>query len=178
MTQNDGLDRVFYNYKSNVQDLSLQGVVTLNNIRFHKSKTGFNMYAFGGFGATVYDVKVNALNANNAPYNFAPIADGTHKTRKDTRDALKTLLDDTYETQAENHGPRRPKLFGNTLKPTMTAGVGIAFKLSNRLNLAIEDRVSFTKDDLIDGQRWQEAAIGTPTLTRDFDSYKIGRAHV
>ena len=170
-TSSTPLDRVFYNYKSNVQDLSIQGVVTLNNIRFHKSKTGFNLYAFGGFGATVYDVKVNALNASNASYNFSSVADGTHKTRKDTRDALKNLLDDTYETDAENHGDRRPKLFGNTLKPTMTGGVGIAFKLSNRLNLAIEDRVTFTKDDLLDGQRWQEAALGTPTLTRDFDSY-------
>src|SRR5687768_9921894 len=27
---------VFYNYKARVQDLSLQGIFTLNNIRFHK----------------------------------------------------------------------------------------------------------------------------------------------
>lgn len=172
-TSSTPMDRVFYNYKTNVQDLSIQGLVTLNNIRFHKSKTGFNFYAFGGFGATVYDAKVNALNASNASYNFASIPDGTHKTRKDTRDALKSLLDDTYETDAENQGDRRPKLFGNTLKPTLTGGVGIAFKLSNRLNLALENRVTLTKDDLLDGQRWQEAAIGTPTLTRDFDNYNF-----
>ena len=172
-TSSTPMDRVFYNYKANVQDLSLQGVVTLNNIRFHKSKTGFNFYAFGGLGATVYDVKVNALNASNSPYNFSSIPDGTHKTRKDTRDALKNLLDDTYETDAENQGDRRPKLFGNTLKPTLTGGVGFAFKLSNRLNLALENRITLTKDDLLDGQRWQEAAIGTPTLTRDFDNYSF-----
>ena len=167
------LDKVFYNYKSKVQDLSIQGVVTLNNIRFHKAKTGFNLYGFGGFGATVYDVKVNALNDAGSPYDFSGVSDGTHKTRKDTRDDLKDLLDDSYETDADNHGDRRPKLFGQTLKPTLTGGVGIAFKLSNRLNLAIEDRVTFTKDDLLDGQRWQEAALGSPTLTRDFDSYNF-----
>jgi outer membrane protein OmpA-like peptidoglycan-associated protein len=82
-------------------------------------------------------------------------------------------MDDTYETPADNHGTRRPKLFGQTLKPTMTGGVGLAFKLSNRLNLAFEDRVTFTKDDLLDGQRWQEADLGTPSLTRDFDSYNF-----
>ena len=27
-----------------------QGVITLNNIRFHKAKTGFNFYGFGGVG--------------------------------------------------------------------------------------------------------------------------------
>jgi hypothetical protein len=139
------LDKVFYNYKSKVQDLSLEGVVTLNNIRFHKSKTGFNLYGFAGIGATVYDVKVNALNESGNPYDFSSIADGTHKTRKDTRDDLKDILDDTYETQADNHGARRPKLFNKTLKPTGTAGIGMAFKLSNRLNLALEDRITLQK---------------------------------
>jgi outer membrane protein OmpA-like peptidoglycan-associated protein len=171
LTINDQLDKVFYNYKTKVQDLSLQGVVTLNNIRFHKAKTGFNLYGFGGFGATVYDVKINALDENNNPYDFSAIADGTHKTRKDKRDELKDLMDDSYETKADNHGTRRPKLFNKTLKPTLTGGFGVAFKLSNRLNLALEDRVTFTKDDLLDGQRWQEADLGTPSLTRDFDSY-------
>src|SRR5258707_10914148 len=33
---------VYYNYKTHIQDLSIQGIVTLNNIRFHKAKTGFN----------------------------------------------------------------------------------------------------------------------------------------
>ena len=31
---------VFYNYKANVWDLSVQGVVTLTNLRFHKAKSG------------------------------------------------------------------------------------------------------------------------------------------
>src|SRR5882762_5141528 len=31
----------FYNYKTTIHELSLQGVVTLNNIRFHKAKSGF-----------------------------------------------------------------------------------------------------------------------------------------
>lgn len=171
MGANDQLDKVFYNYKTKAQDLSLQGVVTLNNIRFHKTKTGFNLYGFGGVGATVYDVNVNTLNDNGQPYDFSTINDGTHKTRKDVRDQLKNLLDDSYETEADNHGDRRPKLFSKTLKPSGTIGVGVAFKLSNRINLAIEDRHTFTKDDLLDGQRWQEADLGTPSLTRDFDSY-------
>ena len=168
----DDLDIVYYNYKSKVQDLALEGVVTLNNIRFHKAKTGFNFYGFAGIGATVYDVKINALNGTT-PYNFAGITPGTHETRKDTRDALKDMLDDSYETDADNHGDRRPKLFNKTLKPSGTVGAGIAFKLSNRVNIAIEDRYTLIKDDLLDGQRWQEWAFGSPVLTRDFDSYNF-----
>jgi outer membrane protein OmpA-like peptidoglycan-associated protein len=168
---NGTLEPVFYNYKNKTQDLSLQGVVTLNQIRFHKSKTSFTVYGFAGVGATVYDVKVNALNDNGSKYNFSSIASSTYKNRKDKIKELKEFMDDSYETPAENQGDRRPKLFGNTLKPSGTVGVGMAFKLSNRVNLAIEDRHSFVKDDLLDGQRWQEQAWGDPVLTRDFDSY-------
>ena len=163
-------DLVYYNYKTQTQDLSLQGVFTLNNIRFHKSKTGINLYGFAGVGASVYDTKVNALNGGTA-YNFASISGGVYKDRKDTKKALRDLMDDSYETPAENQGDRRPKLFGNTFKPSGTVGVGVAFKLSKRLNLAIEDRHTFIKDDLLDGQRWQENPTGDAALTRDFDSY-------
>jgi outer membrane protein OmpA-like peptidoglycan-associated protein len=170
---NAAFEPVFYNYKTKVQDLSIQGVVTLNNIRFHKAKTALNIYGFGGVGATIYDTKVNALNGSTK-YNFSSITTGNvYKNRKQTRDALKALLDDSYETPAENQGPRRPKLFGNTLKPSGTIGAGIAYKLSNRINIALEDRQTIIKDDLLDGQRWQEHAWGDPVLTRDYDSYNF-----
>jgi outer membrane protein OmpA-like peptidoglycan-associated protein len=164
------IEPVYYNYKSKVQDLSIEGVVTLNNIRFHKSKTGFNFYGFGGLGISVYDTKVNALNGSTK-YNFTPIVGNVYKNRKDTKKALKDLLDGSYETPAENQGDRRPKLFGHTMKPSGTIGAGIAFKLSNRVNLALEDRLTVVKDDLLDGQRWQEQAWGDAVLTRDYDSY-------
>ncbi|HEX2607241.1 MAG TPA: OmpA family protein [Flavisolibacter sp.] len=165
-----GVEPVYYNYKTTVQDLALEGVFSLNNIRFHKSKTGVNFYALVGIGGTIYDTKVNALNGT-AKYNFSGIPQGTYKTRKDVRDALKDLLDDSYETPAENHGERRPKLFGQTFKPVGHVGGGVAFKLSNRINLAIEDRFTFTNDDLLDGQRWAEQTPGNPVLTQNFDTY-------
>lgn len=173
-TGSNTFDPVYYNYKTKVQDLSLQGVVTLNNIRFHKAKTGFNTYAFGGIGASIYDTKVNALGNDNQRYNFASITNsGIYKNRRDTRKALKSLMDNSYESDAENDGTRRPKLFGQTFMPTATFGVGVAFKLSNRLNLAIEDRWTVTRNDLIDGQRWQEHAEGDPVLTGQFDTYNF-----
>lgn len=165
------LEHIFYNYKTKVQDLSLEGVVTLNNIRFHKAKTGFNFYGFAGIGGSVYDTKVNALNGSSK-YDFTSINQAAYKNRKDfVKNMKNNVLDDSFETPAENQGDRRPKLFGDTFKPSGTVGAGVAFKLSNRLNLAIEDRWTFIKDDLLDGQRWQEHAWGDAVLTRDFDSY-------
>lgn len=165
-------NKVFYNYKTNVQDLGLQGVITLNNVRFHKRKTSAVIYGVAGIGASVYETKVNALNGSTR-YNFNGIGSGTHPTRKDVTKAIKDILDDSYETDADNHGPRRPKLFGKTLKPSGTVGMGVAFKLGKRINLAIEDRHTFIKDDLLDGQRWQEHAVGDAVMTRDFDSYNM-----
>ena len=166
-------DNVFYNYKAKVQDLGLQGIVTLNNIRFHKQKTGIVIYGGGGIGATLYHTMVNALDASGNPYRslFNGITTSTYSNRKDVLKNLKNNMDKTYETEAENQGTRRPKIGKNTLKPSGTVLAGVAFKLGKRINLAIEDRWTFIKDDLLDGQRWQEQAAGDASLTRDFDSY-------
>ena len=166
------LERVYYNYKTKVQDLSLEGVITLNNIRFHKSKTGYNVYGFAGVGGSIYDTKVDALNNGTSKYGFNSISQSSYKNRKAfLKNMRNNILDGTFETPAENQGDRRPKLFGDTFKPSATIGMGVAFKLSNRINLALEDRWTFIKDDLLDGQRWQEHAWGDAVLTRDFDSY-------
>jgi outer membrane protein OmpA-like peptidoglycan-associated protein len=161
---------IYYNYKAKVQDLALEGLITLNNIRFHKAKTGLNVYGILGIGGTVFETDVNALNGGS-PYNFSSISGNVFKNRKETRDALKDMMDDSYETPAENEGERRPKLFGNTFKPSGHVGAGIAFKLSNRINLAVEDRYTIVKTDLLDGQRWQENPRGDAALTPDYDSY-------
>ncbi|MEO5594867.1 MAG: OmpA family protein [Chitinophagaceae bacterium] len=178
---NAATDKVFYNYKTTIQDLSIQGVVTLNNVRFHKAKTGFNLYAFGGIGGSIYDTWINALNGAT-PYKalFNGTASGTYSNRKDVKKILKAGMDKSYETHAEID-PLQPKLFGKSFKPSFQIGVGMAFKLSNKFNLAIEERFTAVKTDLLDGQQWQEntfiqganVAPNVPAQTRDFDSYNF-----
>src|SRR5687768_9704721 len=73
---------VFYNYKAKVYDFALEGIVTLNNIRFHKAKTGMNLYVFAGGGGMIYDTKIDALNGNNQPYDFSTIPTGFYSERK------------------------------------------------------------------------------------------------
>ncbi|MEP6926005.1 MAG: OmpA family protein [Ginsengibacter sp.] len=165
---NPPTEPVYYNYRSHVQDLSLQGIFTLNNIRFHKQKTGMVIYGGVGAGIMIYDTKINALNGNSK-INFSSITNSGYTNRKDIRDKLKGLMDDSYETNAQNDGDRRAKLFGQTLRPTGNLLAGIAFKLGKRVNLAIEDRFSFAKDDLMDGQQWQDNVQNV--LTGDFDTY-------
>ncbi|MFT3680737.1 MAG: hypothetical protein QM791_10730 [Ferruginibacter sp.] len=172
-------DFVYYNYKTHIQDLSLQGVVTLNNIRFHKQKTGFTLYGGGGIGATIFHVKVNALDANGNNYSQTAFKDAFAAQagssdigkRKDILKILKNGMDNTYETEGESEGTRRPRIGNNTLKPSGTIFAGASYRLSKRINIALEDRHTFVKTDLLDGQRWQEHAAGDAVLTSDFDSY-------
>ncbi|MBL0144663.1 MAG: hypothetical protein IPP48_01795 [Chitinophagaceae bacterium] len=172
-------DIVYYNYKTKVQDLGLQGIVTLNNIRFHKQKTGIVIYGGAGVGATIYKTMVNAYDAGGNTYAalfrkvYNDHTSGVHKDRKAVLDALKAGMDNTYETDADNHNKRRPLIGNSTLKPSGTVLMGVAVRLGKRINLSIEDRWTFVKDDLLDGQRYQEHAYGDAVLTRDFDSYNM-----
>lgn len=177
-------DAVYYNYRTKLQDLSLQGIFTFNNIRFHKAKTGLVIYGGAGIGASLYRTKVNAFNDENGGANYSTLFNATkakyanetnlYKKRKDIRNDLKAGMDDTYETDAESTrsgGASTPGIDGKTLKPSGNVLAGIAFKLGKRINLAIEDRFTFVKTDLLDGQQWQEQPATDPAQTRDFDSY-------
>lgn len=168
-----GFDVVYYNYKNKSQDLSLQGIFTINNIRFHKQRSGIVAYLGAGIGGTAYEVMVNALDGGGQTYaqQFKTITPVEYKNRKDILDKLKDIMDDSYETRAENQGPRRPKLGDNTLRLSTTLLGGVAYRLGKRINIALENRHTFIKDDLLDGQQWQENPEGDAALTSNWDSY-------
>ena len=169
------VDRIYYNYKNKTQDLSLQGIVTLNNVRFHKAKSGWVVYIGAGVGATAYETKINTQKDDGTTYAdlFNTIAANPliYKDRKDIRKAIEAGMDDSYETDAQNNGERRPKLGNQTLRMSTTVLAGIQFKLGKRINLALENRHTFVKDDLLDGQQWQEHPYGDAALTSNWDSY-------
>jgi outer membrane protein OmpA-like peptidoglycan-associated protein/opacity protein-like surface antigen len=177
VTPGGAFEHIYFNYQTSVHDLGIQGIITLNNIRFHKQKSGLLIYGGIGIGGTLYNTNVNALDANNQPYTalFASLPGNVrYEDRKDIIDRLKDGMDDTYETPAEASGGRRPITGKYTMRMSSTALAGVAFKLGRRLNLAIEDRFTIVKDDLLDGQRWQEHATGDASLTPDYDTYNYG----
>jgi outer membrane protein OmpA-like peptidoglycan-associated protein len=163
---------IYDNYKTKVMDLSLETIVSLTNILFHKAKPNVNVYAILGVGANTMDVKVNAKNGT-ANYNYSSInPNAGYDNRKDTKKAIKNLLDDSYETTAELSN--KATLFDKPFSPTASLGAGIAFKLSKKVNLAIEDRVIIPFTDLADGERFQNLGVagGNPrVLTPGNDVY-------
>jgi len=169
---------VFYNYKTTIQELSIQGVANLNNIRFHKAKSSVLFYIFGGVGVATYSTKYNLLDANGQPYNFQQIVNQfgpggfTYSNRKAIKTALKNMMDGTFETIAQRD-PSQPTLNGVPIIPVFVVGLGTEIKLSDKFNIAIEDKVSITKSKLVDGQEWQETgSTAVHAMTHD-DTYNF-----
>ncbi len=47
-----------------------------------------------------------------------------------------------------------------TITAVGVVGMGFQFKLNDRFNIAVEDKVTLTTTDLLDGQQWQNNYTG------------------
>ena len=170
-------NQYFYNFRSTIHELSFQGVFTLNNINFHKAKTGWNMYFFGGPGFATYSTFYKTVDGSGNPYNFQGVTGPfTYKNRKNVRDQLKSIMTGGWTTMAER-GSANATIGGAPLSIVGVAGIGFQFKLSEKVNLQIENKFTFTTSDLIDGQQWQNnyspAAYQAIAQTKSADSYNF-----
>ena len=175
---NGSYSPIFYNYRSTIHELSLQGMFSIRNINFHRAKINWNIYLFGGpalltYG-TLYKQDDSYLQGYQNVIAQYPVEDYKHKN--DIRKALKNVL-----TGKWNHIAERPStsatLGGVPLTLGGVAGLGFAFKLSNKVNIALEDKFTFTTSDLIDGQQWQNNydfnARGAIAQTTSKDRYNF-----
>ncbi|MFV0604645.1 MAG: OmpA family protein [Niabella sp.] len=139
----------FYpHYKTKSQDLSLQALFNIHNIRFYKAQTGATLYALAGFGVNTWNVRYNAqIMQPTTLYN------NEDPNKKDVLKAYRDQLKGTdYETKITNPALASwSKMFAGYIKPSATLGAGVAFRLSDRINLALEDRVIFINNDFLDG---------------------------
>jgi len=172
---------IFYNYRSTVHELTVQGVFSFNNIRFHKAKTSFNMYGFIGGGAFTYSTFYKTRDAAGNPYDYTAInakyaGQFDYKHRKDIKKDLKALWTGGWTTMGERDGSRGT-LGGAPLGVVGVVGLGAQFKLNNKFNIAVEDKVSFTTSDLVDGQQYQNnytpTAVNAIATTRSADGYNF-----
>jgi outer membrane protein OmpA-like peptidoglycan-associated protein len=147
---------IFYNYRSTIHELSLQGLWSIHNVNFHRAKVGWNAYLFGGVALLTYSTlyKQDASYLPGYANVIAEYPNETSKYKKDIRSALKNVLTGNW-----NHIAERPAgastLGGAPLNVAGVAGVGFQFKVSTKLNIALEDKVTLTTTGLLDGQQWQ-----------------------
>ncbi len=168
---------VFFNYRMTYYDVGLQGIFNVNNINFYKEQSNWSLFLGAGVGLMGYNTDIDALDANGNIYDFSVIPGISNdpsnpgvEGKRETIDALKSLLDGEYESWAERHNDSEGITIGDdtlTINPMLNLVFGIRYRLGRRVELEIEHRVGITNDDLLDGQRWQQTGV----LTRDFDVY-------
>ncbi|MCB0688337.1 MAG: OmpA family protein [Saprospiraceae bacterium] len=146
--------QIHRNYKTSIIGGSVEAVLNIGNLLFHKDRNIWNTYAVLGVGLNIPDVKVNLLNGNSL-YNFEGVTSGldlsTGDGRKESRKRLKALLDNDYETP----GGVEDKIIalGNekTVFPHFNFGLGVSRKLSQRVNVGLEYQIVVADNDLYDG---------------------------
>lgn len=147
---NDGL--VPLNYRNRFHQGSLDMVVSLNTISHYSGNPKANWYVFGGYSLIAADVDVDAVDGTT-PHNFSAV--NYSQSRSDIRSDLKDLLDDEYESNAPVKNGNRDAL-GRIednwlLRHGVSAGAGVSLKLSNKVNIGLEQRYSTHFDDNMDG---------------------------
>lgn len=148
-------DNVYSNYKFRAHELTLQLVGATNNIKFHKAKNTVSLYGFIGGGLMLHQTFVSTVNANNSLYDFSALSNiSDAKERGNTY--REWLADADFGTQvldADLPNSKEKDFFLGEyyMDPTLVAGIGIQFKLGDRVSLQFEDKLSWTGLDGLDG---------------------------
>ncbi|MFZ1798771.1 MAG: OmpA family protein [Chitinophagaceae bacterium] len=145
------------NYRAKIHQISLDMLFSLNALNLYRGNPKMDFYLLAGYGAMGADVDVNAKMEANAPgnrlYSFANI-DYSQKST-DIQKQIKDMEDDTYESNAPVQRRNRNGIGRQDnnwiIVHTLNAGGGMAWKLSDRVNIGIEQRFSFGSNDDLDG---------------------------
>jgi len=173
LTKYIAANRLFvYNYKTNIKDFSLQGVISLNNLNFYRKNSKWNLYMFAGMGAMTYNTKVDALDASGNIYDFSGV-DFDKLSQKEIKSKLADVFDGTYESE----GPSFTRDY-NDIKWNVTArlGTGLQYKLGKNYAVGLEYSFTRTSDDYLDTRAFTSAPDNTLTNTKDFDNYSFVNA--
>lgn len=174
----------FFNYRTHVHDISLQAIVNIGNINFHRERNIMNIYLLGGVDGYFYRTKYDALDENGNVYDFSPVMElyqtpanspWVNASRKERRREayirLKNILDGKYETDAEQDD----NLIGIKkwhFVPAFTIGAGIAFHATKWFTVGLEQRVILSQNSrLLDGYRWEQDEHSSLTSNYDNISY-------
>jgi len=140
------------NYEMKSHNISMDVLISLNNIMFHKSESKLNFYGIVGYDLLLYHTTINQLAPGGGIYNYDGINFG--QGRKAIKSALKSLLTGSYSTDALFQH-RTPNL--NQVPPkwsprnSLDLGAGVAYKVSPRVSLSLEEKFTMAFDAYING---------------------------
>jgi OOP family OmpA-OmpF porin len=143
------------NYRTQIHQLSLDLLTSLNTGSIYRGNPKTNVYILTGYSLLGADVDVNAQDANGQPYKFSDAGIDYAGKRSDIKSALKDLLDDSYETNAVARNGSRDAVGRSDknwlIRHALDLGAGIAFRVSDKFNIGIEQKFTMPFDDNFDG---------------------------
>lgn len=171
--ETSGYGEAYLNYKNRMHDLGVDAIININNIKFHKEKNFFAPYVFFGVGAMTYNTMVDQVDANGNSYDYESVPSGN---TQDQIKYVKGILDRDYETEGEDNTKSDFRFNGQAANITLSGGLGLGFRLTDRFEVGLEHRMTWTGDDLLDGVRYvsertYEGPKPVPTQGRDLIHY-------
>lgn len=153
---------------------SLEGLVSLSNIMFHTKQKRWNIYGLFGYGALIYNTRMNMMKPDGTSYatEFQEVANAytAGVKRVKLRAMLRDKLDGSYETLADVND-RRPGLNKNWhLRHCFTSGVGIEYRMGKKWSLTLEYKRMQTRDDYVDGWYRQSGDLRYAVFTSEWDN--------
>lgn len=155
------------NYKTFIQQASLDLIANLSTISNYRGNPKTSFYVLAGYSFNMANVAINALDASGNAYTWN-LPTGS---RKDIRDAAKQQLEDgqsnkILDVKGKNEFGRQYETAGLDSKRDdavgsdktvnrhgLDAGIGVAFKVSPRFNIGIEQKFTmfFSNSDVLAG---------------------------
>jgi outer membrane protein OmpA-like peptidoglycan-associated protein len=156
------------NYDMNIIGGSMEVLVNIGNLMFHRERNKWGFYTLVGAGIYIPTVKVNLLDPNGNAYNFDPLRTNvdftTTEGRKEYRNDVKDLLDDDWETDGGVEDKVSELIDEKGVIISAHVGMGVSRKLSKRVNISFEHQVIISDNDLLDGFEYRTTLDETNNL--------------
>ena len=129
--------KAYKNYKMDLNEFSLEGVLTLNKLL---EETGVILYGFGGIGLIDYRVKTDYLDG----YSQYTYPDLTNQSNRNAARLLKDNSDLEFESNA-------PGVLGNQLKFMPSLGIGLGYQFNETFSMGLEHKITYAFHNNLDG---------------------------
>ncbi len=172
----------FPSHRTQYMYCSLEGIVNIGNLLFHKERNKWNWYAVGGVGLDNNWTQLDLLDANGNPYtdlkdrtNWTEPKFNTQAGRLEIKNDLRNIYDGVYETDA----PKKKGIYrvGDDINIHVAwiAAMGISRKITKRFNVGLEHQVMVSDNDHLDGIKFRTSLDQTNNVDiGHFTNARIG----
>jgi len=140
---------VFQNHKTDVFELGLEAVLTLNQLR---EKTGVVASIYGGLGFDWFLTKIDQTNASGQAYYQDYAGLNQQQSESAIQSQLRSaILDGDFETLADGFEAE-----GGTIGIMPSLGFELGYDVTPNFSIHAGHRFTFSGTDILDGHQWAE----------------------